>query len=247
MPTSQVTKNLLELPLFYALTESVGMLGIFNVTGAAEGNYVAETSPPTFPTGGCDIFARVHANPLNPAGADIALDITGEGVETGAVTLKSGDQEGQAYVVSDGPFTGLTDVQITAGGSAGDKVSFFILPLSTDWNALKFLQNFNFSFGEDTRDVYNRYVIDHRKRIRGERTVSFAQLYQAYERSGSYLRGREFTLMGEIEDDGGGAVTETWYFVGCRAKDAPVNAGGEDANFDVTLNCTFQYHLIVAG
>ncbi len=168
--------------------------------------------------------------------------------QTGVATIPARSQVGWAVLIAAGStFGSVTGVSIT-GGSAGEKIIIIALPVAATFTYIGFDQGFSWDEGTTSRAIPEKYVtVDHWKRTRGETTLSISQLYQSFNRALTYLRGRDFTLLAEVHDDGGAAISEYIYFDKCRLTTNPVTIGADGSDVTVAADGMFQKIVIVDG
>jgi hypothetical protein len=138
--------------------------------------------------------------------------ISDSGALTGEAVMPANSPQGRAVDVTPSEtdlFETVTDISVV-GGAAGDKVEVLTVPVPGSFTLLSFFESFEINTGPYLRSIPNRYdVSDHKKRQRQENTITASQLYTNHADGLAQIEGQDVTLMIQIEDDGGGSITET--------------------------------------
>lgn len=208
--TSSV-KNQLEALISYSNT-AIKVLGAGRVTAAD--TIVWTAGDDSIGAYGEDLVLRAAV----PITADAAATYTIEGTKfgggsmNGTAAMPANTPQGTAIDVTPAEseyFATITGMTLS-GGVAGDKVEVLTVPIAGSFNLLSYFESYEFNTGPYLRSIPNRYdPSDHKKRQRQENRITLSQLYQNHVDGLAKIEGREVTLMLQIEEDGGGSITET--------------------------------------
>lgn len=211
LSTSSV-KNQLEALVSYS-ESAVKVIGTGSVTAPSTITYTAGTDT-IEAVYGEDLVLRA-AFPVQ-ATADAVYTITGTQTDdsalTGAATMPANSPQGRSIDVTPTPsatFKTVTGMSVV-GGVAGDKVEILTVPADNTFSLLSYFEGIEINTGAYLRSIPNRYdPSDHKKRQRQENRITMSQLYQNHADGLAQVEGKEVTLMLQVEDDGGGSITET--------------------------------------
>jgi len=210
--STATVKNQLEALVSYSFT-AVKHIATGSVTAADTVTFA--DGDDSLSEYGEDIVLRA-AVPIEAA-AVATYTITGTDAEDaaleGTAIMPANSPQGISIdVTPDAPadlFKTVTDIAVS-GGVAGDKVEVMTVPLAATFTLLSYFESIEFPTGPYLRSIPDRYdPSDHKKRQRQDNTITMQQLYQSGDTGMAKIEGREVTLMLQVEDDGGGAVTET--------------------------------------
>lgn len=228
LSTSSV-KNQLEALVSYSFT-AVKHIGTGSVSAVDTISWAAGDD--SLSEYGEDLVLRA-AVPIEAA-ADATYTITGtdalDAALEGVGVMPANSPQGRSVdVTPDAPsdlFKTVSSIAVS-GGVAGDKVEVMTVPLAATFTLLSYFESIEFPVGPYLRSIPDRYdTSDHKKRQRQENRITMSQLYQNHADGMARIEGREVTLMLQVEDDGGGSITET-IFLSKADTSTPVNFAKE--------------------
>lgn len=236
--STDVVKLQLESIISYNLT-MIKKVGSVAISAPGSATYTAGTD--SLAVTGDNIVVRANTNIMSTS--DIAVTITGtdsgDAALTGTATIGALVTEGQSYEVTPSvaghKFKTITSVAVTNGVN-GDGFDISVLPDESDDVVIKFDQGFAPDLGNEVKPIYDKYNLDHNKRVRGDHTLTLSAFYTNATTGLPRIHNRDATLRWEFRDDGQATPTEVRYYHRCRlsvkvespsADDGEVTASGE--------------------
>ena len=238
--STSVTKINLECIIFYSLSV-IEDVGKFILSAPSTGVFTANAGY-TIPATGVNLVVRANV-PIKTT-ADIAITITGTKVGGGALngtaTILKGSAEGQSYDVDAGVDLWLTVASIAVvGGDAGDGFTIDVLPEDAEFEEIKFDEGMTPAEGNTTKPIFDKYDLDHNKRIRGENRLTISAFYTNNYEGLAKVKNRDVTIKMEIHDDGGNNITEVHFYDKCRLGVSIETPAGPDDNVRARAEGTF--------
>ncbi len=210
LSTSSV-KNQLEALVSFSNT-AVKLLATGSVTALDTVTYAAGADSLSVYGEDLVLRAAVPTGALAGTYTITGTDIGASGAMTGEAIMPASSPQGQSIDVTPSLsefFETVTGIAVS-GGTNGDKVEILTVPVAASFTLLSYMESVEVNTGAYLRSIPNRYdSSDHKKRQRQENQITMSQLYQNHTDGLAQIEGSEVTLMLQIEDDGGGAITET--------------------------------------
>jgi len=226
-----------KLQLESVISYNMGLIkdvGKFVCSAPGSGTFTPDADY-SLPASGENLVVRANQN-INSE-TDIGITITGTGSDNAALVgnavIKAQVAEGQSYQVvpnRDGiKFKTISSVVIS-NGILGDGFDICVLPDSANDEVIAFDQGLTINPGKEIKPIYDKYNLDHNKRIRGDRTMSLSGFYTNNYTGLARINNREVTLRQDFKDDGGNSITEVVYVDKVRlgvTREAPSADDGE--------------------
>lgn len=210
---TNVVKLELENILLYN-TGAIKDIGKFIFDSAGSGTYTAGAD--ALETTGDDLVVR--ANQAIKSTSAIGITIVGTDQTAAALTgtatiaaLVSEDQSYEVVVPAGKKWKTITSVTCS-NGVRGDGFDLAVLPASANDVILQYDQGISANPGKEVKAIYDKFVLAHNKRIRGDRTLTVTVFYENALKGLSRIHNRDVTLIQQVKDDGGNAVSEYRYY-----------------------------------
>lgn len=228
----------------------VKWVGKFIVSAAGSGTYYQGTGYDSLDsTNGDDVVVRAN-QPIKSASA-MVVTITGtdqnDAALSASATIAAYAPEGQSYQViptdTTKKFKTITTVT-TTNGILGDGFDVAVLPASANDVEIKFDQGGSPTLGTEVKPIYDKYDLDHNKRIRGDHTLTINSFYTNNLSGIPLIHNRDVVFRQDFHDDGGNAITEVRYYDMCRLSVKVETPAAEDGEVTANAEGTFGKALI---